>query len=322
VNRIAGTGMCVPDVVVGSHEVEGRLGLGAGTIAQFLGVRERRIAPRELAVSDLAVAAGRDALRNARLDAADIGLAILATSTPDHPVPATAPQVAHRLAVTGPAFDLMNTCSGWIYALATADAHLKAGTAEHALVIGANVLSRRLDAADWSTSGLFGDGAGAVVLSAGAGRGRLMSTALDADGANWHRIQVPAGGSRIPITPEAVEARQHLLRIAKEPGMLQESVRLQSRVARKALAAAGIAAQDVEWYLPHQSNARLILEGARDLGIPADRVLGNLDRYGNTSAASIPMLLHENAARLREGDRLLMAVVAGGMSAGAAVVAW
>ena len=323
--RIAGTGMFLPETVLTSAVLDRRLKLQAGTIEGFLGVRERRVTPLHQAVSDLAVPAAEAAIASSGLERAAIGLTILATSTPDHPVPATAPQVAHRLGLRGPAFDLMNTCSGWLYALATADAHLRAGTAQSALVIGANVLSRRLDwSGDWSTAGLFGDGAGAVVLTAGDGPGRLLATALDADGTHWARIQVPAGGSRIPLTVEAVAQGQHMLRVARAPGMLRESADMLCATAHRAMAKAGLRAEDVDWFLPHQAGARLVESAAAQLGIPPDHTLRNLQRYGNTSAASIPMLLHEAATdgTLQRGDALLLGSVAAGMTSAAAVVRW
>lgn len=339
-SRIVGTGMFLPETVLPSAVLERRLKLEAGTLEGFLGVRERRVTPLHQAVSDLAVPAAAQAIAASGLPKSAIGLTILATSTPDHPVPATAPQVAHRLGLAGAAFDLMNTCSGWLYALSTADAHIRAGTTQAALVIGANVLSRRLDwNGDWSTAGLFGDGAGAIVLTAApesaensekghaekaSQAGRLLSTALAADGAGWERIQVPAGGSRIPLTAEAVAQGQHLLRIERPPGMLRESVSMLAATARTAMARADLATEEVDWFLPHQASTRLVEAAARELGIPPEHTLRNLQRYGNTSAASIPILLHEAATdgTLRSGDNLLMAAVAGGMTSGAAVVRW
>lgn len=323
--RIVATGMHVPETVLSSALLERRLRLQAGTIASTLGVAERRVTPLDQAVSDLAASAAQPAIAAAGPEASRIGLTILATSTPDHPVPATAPRLAHRLGLQGPAFDLMNTCSGWLYALATADAHLAAGTAEAALVVGANVLSRRLDwDGDWSTAGLFGDGAGAVVLAAGPGRGEILSTALGADGSGAQRILVPAGGSRIPLTADIVAQGQHLLRMERVPGMLRESVGMLATTARQALDRAGMDARDVDWFLPHQASLRLVDSAAHELGIPQEHTLRNLERYGNTSAASIPILLHEAATdgTLQAGDTILMAAVAAGMTSAAAVVRW
>jgi 3-oxoacyl-[acyl-carrier-protein] synthase III len=316
---ILATGSALPDEVLGSAELERRMGLAAGTVEGFLGVRERRIAAAAEAVSDLAVRAALPALEGQP----EPELLLLATSTPDHPVPATAPLVAHRLGLRCGAFDVMNACSGWLSALALADAHVRSGGG-HVLVVGANVLSRRLDwQGDWSVAGLFGDGAGAALVGPAA-QGGILATALVSDGSRHAQMQVPAGGSRQPVTVEALRSGRHLLRIERVPGSLDASVAMLVDAARAALARSGLGPGEVDLFVPHQANARLVSAAAQRLGIPPERTLRNLERVGNTSAASIPILLDEAArsGRLRRGERVLLASVSAGMSAAAAVVAW
>lgn len=324
--HVVGTGAALPEHVLPSRVLDRRYGLADGTVAFTLGVQERRVAAASEAASDLALGACQDALAAAGAGRDDVRLLLLATSTPDHITPATAPLVAHRLGLTCAASDVTNTCSGFVYALALADRYLR-GEEEGAvaLVAGANVLSRRVDwKGDWRTAALFGDGAGAVALRAGSGAGGVLATALVSDGSGYHKIQVPAGGSRTPLTPEAFSARQHLLQIPPGAARLQDSLELLLRACHEALDKAGLEPTDVDRFVPHQASARLMDASADRLGIPSERVARTLARTGNTSSASIPIALHEDAAagRLAPGDKVLLGVVAGGMTAGAAVVEW
>lgn len=326
--QIAGTGSAVPATVLPSARIEESLGLEPGWIAARTGVRERRVAGPEEATSDLAVAAGAMALQRAGIDPGAVRLLLLATSTPDHPLPATAPQVAHRLGLRAAAFDLAAACSGFLYGLELADRWLRAdGAADPgaALVIGANVLSRRVNWRDRNTAALFGDGAGAVVLRLGeAAETGLLTTWLTADGSRWQRVYIPAGGSRQPLTAEALAEGLHLMQMERGPDLFREAVRMLADAARAALKQCELRTADVDHFIPHQANARLIAEAARLLGIAPERTVVNVDRYGNTSAASIPLVLHEAAltARLRPGDLVLLAAVGSGMTAGAAVLRW
>ncbi|HEY8347652.1 MAG TPA: beta-ketoacyl-ACP synthase III [Symbiobacteriaceae bacterium] len=321
--RIVGTGLAAPKEVRTSCEVAARLGVDEDWILERTGIRERRLAGEDEATSDLAVAAGAGALAAAGLGPDRIDLLILATSTPDHLLPPTAPMVAHRLGLRVPAFDLAAACSGFLYGLALADRWLRAG-GQGVLLIGANVLSRRVNWEDRNTAILFGDGAGAVALVADQGPAGVLATHLDANGALWDKILVPAGGSRQPITPECLAARQHLMQMPRGKDLFRHAVTHMAAAARTALAAADLSPAEVDWFIPHQAGIRLMGQVGRELGIPPERTVVNVDRYGNTSAASIPMALHEAVAdgRIQRGHRLLLAAVGGGLTAGAAVIQW
>jgi 3-oxoacyl-[acyl-carrier-protein] synthase-3 len=326
--RIVGTGLYAPATVLTSAALEAQLGLEAGWIERRTGIRERRIAAPEEAVSDLAVAAGQQALASARIAAADVALVILATSTPDHPLPPTAPAVASRLGLTAPAFDLAAACSGFVYGLALAS-HWVVGPAARAgsaaLVIGANVLSRRVHWQDRGTAPLFGDGAGAVVVRAARGEpGGVLGLELSSEGNAWRDVHVPAGGSRTPITHAALERNEHFMVMPDGGQLFRRAVRALVHSAEQALHAACVAAGDIDWFVPHQAGSRLISSAADGLGIPMSRVVSNVVRYGNTSAASIPMALHEAVAagQVRGGDLVLLGAVGSGLTAGAMVIRW
>ncbi|HEU4648130.1 MAG TPA: beta-ketoacyl-ACP synthase III [Gemmatimonadales bacterium] len=326
--RIAGTGLYVPDAVLTSAALEERLGLEPGWIARRTGIEERRIAAPDEAVSDLAVAAGRDALRTAGVSPADVVLVVLATSTPDHVLPPTAPAVAARLGLTAPAFDLAAACSGFLYGLVLAG-HWLGGPAAHAggaaLVIGANILSRRVNWRDRKTAPLFGDGAGAVVLRVAPGeRGGILGLHLSSDGTAWRDVFVSAGGSRAPMTVDALERGEQFMTMPDGGQLFRRAVRALVHSGKEALRMACLDARNLDWFVPHQAGSRLIRAGADGLGIPVERVISNVARYGNTSAASIPMALHEAVmtGRVRSGDLVLLGAVGGGLTAGAAVLRW
>ncbi len=326
--RVAGTGLYVPATVLTSATLETRLGLEAGWIERRTGIRERRIAAPEEAVSDLAVAAGREALVASRVAPGDVALLVLATSTPDHPLPPTAPAVASRLGLTAPAFDLAAACSGFLYGLALGSQWL-AGPAVRSggavLVIGANVLSRRVNWQDPSTALLFGDGAGAVVLRAAPGEaGGILGLHLSSDGSAWRDVYIPAGGSRAPITREALERNDHLMVMPDGGQLFRRAVRALVHAGEQALRGACLGAADVDWFVPHQAGSRLIQSAAEGLGIPGERAVSNVARYGNTSAASIPMALHEAVAAdtVRAGQVVLLGAAGSGLTSGAAVLRW
>lgn len=338
---VAATGMHVPRTVLTSAELEARLGLGRGWIRARSGVLERRLAAPDEATSDLAVPAARRALAAAGLPPDDLDLLVLCTSTPDHVMPPSAPLVLSRLGARRAAgFDLAAACSGFVYGLAVADAMIRAGRARHALVVGANVMSRRVDWDDRDTAILFGDGAGAVLLSApDAPRGPdagdpsprgsapaprgLLSVRLAADGDGADLFLVPGGGSREPLTPEGLAARRDRMVMRGTP-LARRAVRAMAALLAQACADAGIPPASLDWLVPHQANLRLIQALARAAGFPLDRVVVNVDRYGNTSAASIPIALHEAAAdgRLRPGQTVGLAAFGGGLTAAAALLRW
>jgi 3-oxoacyl-[acyl-carrier-protein] synthase-3 len=289
-------------------------------IAQRTGIRERRIAAEGETTSDLALAAARRALDSAGLDADGIDLIVLATTTPNRTFPATAVRVQKELGLQrGAAFDVQAVCSGFIYALATADNFLRVGQAKRALVIGAEIFSRLLDWTDRGTCVLFGDGAGAVVLEArseaeAGGRG-IISTHLHSDGRLEDILYVDGGPSS---TGTVGKCRMN----GKE--VFRHAVQCLSDVVEEALAANNLTARDIDWLVPHQANQRIIDNLTRRLDLPSERVVSTIARHGNTSAASIPMALAEASAdgRIKQGDLVLTEAIGGGLTWGAAVMRW
>ena len=313
-SRIAGTGSFLPPRVVTNDEFAARLDTSDAWIRERTGIAARHIADSSVAASDLALEASKAALAAAGMRAEDIGLIIVATSTPDFVFPSTACLLQKKLGVRGcPAFDVQAVCSGFVYALATADSFIRGGQAKSALVVGAEVFSRILDWSDRGTCVLFGDGAGAVVLVADEKPG-IHATALHADGGYSDILCVPGNvsGGAITGTPYLQMAGNQVFKFA---------VKVLDEVARETVAAAGMELQDVDWLIPHQANVRILDATARKLGIPAQKVAVTVGHHGNTSAASIPLALDEyvRAGHIRTGHRVLMAGVGGGFTWGAAL---
>jgi len=317
VPRIVGWGHATPPRIETSDEVERRLGLPTGWVEQRFGVRSRRLASAEQTTSDLAVEAGQQALVMAPQHS-NHGLLMLATSTPDHPLPPTAPLVAHRLGLQGwGAIDLAGACSGFLYALALARSF-----PGPVLVIAANVLSRRVNPMDAGTSALFADGAGAVLLEPGFDS--IRSVYLGSDGSRYDAIQVPAGGSRQPITAELLEEGQHFMRMKRGPEVFRAAVHAMSGSGERAMEMAGITVEDIDWWIPHQANARLIAEAGKRLGILPERTVSILPEWGNSSAASIPTALSiaANDGRLQRGQTVLLTAAGAGMVQAGIVLKW
>jgi len=316
--RITGFGGALPARVVTNAELATRLDTSDAWIVERTGIRERRIAAQGEAASDLAAAAARAALADAKLDGAEVDGIILATSTPDRTYPATAVSVQAKLGlVRGFAFDIAAVCTGFIYALAVADAMIRAGSARTLLVIGAEVNSRILDWSDRGTAVLFGDGAGAVVLRAGSGEGNdapgVLSTHLHADGRHEAILHVDGG-------PGTTGTVGHVRMQGRE--VFRHAVAKLASVVDEALAANGLGQEDIDWLVPHQANLRIIDAMGRKLGLPPERVVVTVDRHANTSAASIPLALAEAHAdgRLRPGQLVLLEAIGGGLTWGAALV--
>jgi 3-oxoacyl-[acyl-carrier-protein] synthase-3 len=321
---IAGVGGWLPPNVVTNRDLTDRLDVSDQWITSRTGITRRHVVPPGMATSDLAVEAGLRALKAAETPEADA--VVLATTTPDRPCPATAPEVAARLGLAGvAAFDVSAVCTGFLYALATGQGLIAAGTADRVLVIAADAFTTIVDPADRTTAVIFGDGAGAVVLRAGVvdEPGAVGRVFLGSDGEHGDLIQVPAGGSRqrssgVPAAPgdEFFQMRgRHTFRHAIE--------RMTS-VSRRAVATAGWEPGDVDRLVAHQANARILAMVADALGIPDDRQLANIERVGNTGAASIPLLLAEAAAdgRLAAGHRTLLTAFGGGLAWGATTLTW
>lgn len=321
---IAGMGVAIPDRVMTNADLERLVDTSDEWIVTRTGIRERRIASEDVAASDLAYAAAREALDRAGVAAADVDLIIVATTTPDMPFPATACLVQHKLgAVRAGAFDLEAACSGFLYALAVGSQFIRAGTYETVLVIGAEVLSRIINWQDRSTCVLMGDGAAAAVLRPAPDGAGILSTFLGADGGGGDLLKMAAGGSRLPASPETVARGLHYLYMNGRE-VYKFAVNIMGDAAERALALAGLTAADVDWFVPHQANLRIIEAAARRFDLPMDKVVVNLDRYGNTSAASVPIALHEAVqdGRIRSGDVVLAVAFGAGLTWGAAVMRW
>jgi len=313
--RIVGTGSYLPERIVTNDEFAARLDTTDQWIRERTGIVQRHIADDSQASSDLALEASRRALQAAGIAAGEIDLIIVATSTPDYVFPSTACLLQAKLGVRNcPAFDVQAVCSGFVYALATADCFIRAGSYKRALVVGAEVFSRILDWNDRGTCVLFGDGAGAAVLVAGNAPG-VHATVLHADGSHAGILSVPGNicGGRILGSPYLQMAGNQVFRFAVK--VLEES-------ARETVAAAGMQLADLDWLIPHQANVRILEATTKKLGLPSERLVVTVDRHGNTSAASVPLALDEwvRAGRIRAGHRVLMQGVGGGFTWGAALV--
>ncbi|HMN94295.1 MAG TPA: beta-ketoacyl-ACP synthase III [Hydrogenophaga sp.] len=318
--RITGTGSCLPPRRLTNADMAALLAArGIETsddwIIERTGIRARHFVDEGVYASDLAVEAGRHALAAAGITAADIDLIIVATSTPDMVFPSTATIVQHKLGVAGcPAFDVQAVCSGFIYALTVADAMIRAGGVQRALVIGAEVFSRLLDFNDRTTCVLFGDGAGAVVLEAGAEPG-ILATDIHADGKHTGILCVPGhvSGGEVLGSPLLRMDGQAVFKLAV--GVLEQT-------ARTSLEKAGRTAEDIDWLIPHQANIRIMQGTARKLRLDMDKVIVTVDEHGNTSAASIPLALDQGvrSGRIRPGHTLLLEGVGGGFTWGSVLL--
>ncbi len=292
-----------------------------GEIEQRVGIRARRFAADGEALTDIALQAGEMAIANAGIDRSKIALTLLATSTPDHLLPPSAPLLAHKLGlVHSGGIDLAGACSGFLYALALADGFVRTHQVA-VLVVAANILSRRIDWSDRASAVLFADAAGAVVLRPTARPGTgVLGVRLACDGSAYDLIRIQAGGSRRPFA-EDVRREDTLMRIADGKAVFTKAIAMMTDSARDALRAAAIAGGQVAHFVPHQANARIIDAVARKLAIPADRTLTSLGDYGNSSAATIPLTLslHAGQRAYQPGDRILMTAAGAGLTGGALV---
>jgi 3-oxoacyl-[acyl-carrier-protein] synthase-3 len=321
---IRGTGSSLPEKVLTNADLERLVDTSDEWITSRTGIRERRIAGEGESMTTFAIRAGESALNAAGLAAADVDLLICSTVTPDLPIPASSCLIQDRLGTrNAAAFDLAAGCSGFIYGLAVADALIASGTGRNVLLIGAEVLSKYVDWTDRGTCVLFGDGAGAVVLSPGEGPGGVLATSMHADGAMADYIYVPAGGTREPASPRTVAERRHFIKM-KGNETFKMAVRSMEETSREVLARAGLAPADVDLFIAHQANRRIIDAVGGRLGLEPDQVYINIDRVGNTSAASIPIALDEAVRSdcVHEGDRLLFAAFGTGLTWGAALCQW
>ena len=321
---ISGVALCVPPRVLTNLELERMVDTSDEWIRTRTGIVERRVADPEVATSDLALGAARQALERAGVSAADLDLIIVATVTPDMPFPATACVVQDRLgARRAGAFDLEAGCSGFVYGVSLASQAICTGACANALVVGAEILTRVVDWTDRSTCVIAGDGAGAAVLQpTSPGRG-VLSFALHADGSGGDFLKMPAGGSRIPTTAETVKQGLHYAYMDGQE-IFRFAVRVVEEVALECLDKAGLTLADVDLIIPHQANIRIIEACAKRMGVPEDKWVSNVDRYGNTSAASIPIALAESveSGRLCEGQLVLLVGFGAGLTYAAAAIRW
>lgn len=323
---ILGTGSYTPTRILTNEDLSKQVDTTDEWILTRTGMRQRRIAAEGENTSDLAAHSARAALTDAGLGANDIDLLILATITPDLPMPASATIVQHKLGLrpTAACFDLNAACSGFVYSLDTASAMLSTGRYRHALVIGAEKLSAFVDWTDRTTCVLFGDAAGAVVLGPTRGDGaRIISTKLYSEGGQYDLLSIPAGGSARPASAATIEGRQHFIRM-KGREIFKVAVREMKDAVEEILEQHALSPDQIACVIPHQANLRIIEALSKSLKIPLERFFINLDRYGNTSGASIPLALDEarRAGRIRHGDTTLLVAFGAGLTYGAALVRW
>jgi 3-oxoacyl-[acyl-carrier-protein] synthase-3 len=322
--RIVGTGSAVPDRVLTNADLEKMVDTSDEWIVTRTGIRERRIAEPGMVATDLGLPAAQRALENAGLGPEDLDAIICATVTPDQVFPAMGCTLQARLgAKRAFAFDVSAACSGFLYSMGVAQALIASEQAETVLVVGAELLSRVTNWTDRTTCILLADGAGAAVFRPGDEKHRILSVRLGADGTYGSLIEMPAGGSRIPASEESVRNHLHTVHM-KGNEVFKLGVRGMAEACIQVLDGEGYTPQDVNLLVPHQANLRIIEAMAKRLEVPMERVFTNIQKYGNTSAASVPLALDEarRAGRLTEGDLVLMVVFGGGLTWGAALVRW
>nr|WIE89796.1 ketoacyl-ACP synthase III [Mesorhizobium sp. WSM4875] len=318
---VRGNGAALPRRIMKNADFEGMVETSDEWIVQRTGIRQRHVAADDETTASLGEAAARAALDSAGLTPADIDLIVLATSTPNNTFPATAVEIQNRLGMHhGFAFDMQAVCSGFVYAVATADLYIRGGLAKRVLVIGSETFSRILDWSDRSTCVLFGDGAGAVVLEAAKGAGNIadrgvLAASLRSDGVHKEKLFVDGG-------PSTTGTVGHLRMEGRE--VFKHAVGMITDVIEATFAEAGITAEDLDWFVPHQANKRIIDASAKKLGIAEEKVVVTVDLHGNTSAASVPLALSVAVAdgRIKRGDLVLLEAMGGGFTWGAVLLRW
>jgi len=321
--QIVGTGSYVPDKIVTNLDLQARYGFDPAWIEQRTGILSRRHVDDNQATSDLCIAAARKAMHDAQVSARDIDLLVVGTFTPDYQCPTTANLVQQALGIDAPAMDIHAACSGFVYALSTAAQFVATGNSKLALVIGGDTNSRIVNPTDIKISPLFGDGAGAVLLAKGDAQQGLTCYQLGSDGGGGPMLDRPAGGSRKPTTHEDLDAGRQFLQMDGR-NVFKWAVRAVTDSVELILQKSGLAARDVDLYVLHQANIRIIDKVAEQLGIPAEKLYNNLQDYGNTSGGSIPIALDEavRSGRLERGDSLLMSGFGGGLTWGTCLFRW
>ncbi len=323
-SRITGTGSYVPSRVVTNDDLAKIVDTSDEWIRKRVGIRERRYAAEGEASSDMAAEAARQALEAARMKPEDLDLIVVGTISADLPLPACAVFVQRKLGCRQiPAFDVAAACAGFIFAMATADAYIRMGAARNVLVIGVEALTKLTNFEDRNTCVLFGDGAGAVILSRvdDSNGGLLLSTSISTDGEQAEIIQIPAGGSKEALTHEGLDARRNKIFMNGQE-VFKVAVRRMTNASQACMQLAGLAPEQIDWVVPHQANLRILNQIAARLGIPYERFVLNIENRGNTSSASVPIALNEAIldGRIRPGHTVLMCALGAGISWGSALV--
>lgn len=325
-SRIAGTGSYAPARELTNAELETMVETTDAWITDRTGIKSRRIAAEGENTSDMAAEAARRALASAEVDPSAVDLIIVATVTGDMPLPSTAVRVQQKIGARNEcaAFDIAAACAGFCYALRLADLHVRSGLAENVLVVGVELLSRVIDWTDRGTCVLFGDGAGAVVVrkSIAPGRG-ILGTHIFADGSGADALKIPAGGSAEPTTTRTIEQKGHFVQM-KGSEIFKVAVRNLVACSQVAVESAGLTPDEIDWVVPHQANARILAAVSNRLGVPLSRFYLNLEKYGNTSSASIPIALDEAVrdGSIRAGQTVLFCALGGGIAWGSTLLRW
>ncbi len=323
-SRITGTGSYAPKKILNNFDLEKMIDTSDEWITERTGIKERRIAESFEAASDLSIEASKKALQNAGVKPKEVDMIIAATISGDMPIPSTASFIQHRIgAKNAAAFDLNAACSGFIYGLAVADSLIRAKSFKKILLVGVEVLSRFTDWKDRSTCILFGDAAGAVIIEPTEKDRGVMSTHIYSDGSLWELICLPGGGSRHPASKETLEKRQHYIKM-KGNETFKVAVRTLEKIVVDTLKANKVKPSELSLLIPHQANLRIIQATAQRLNLSMDRVVVNIDKYGNTSSASIPVALDEavRMGRICDGDYILLEAFGGGLTWGSALIKW
>ncbi len=323
-SKIIGLGSYVPKKILSNYDIEKMVDTSHEWIFDRTGIRERRIASENEATSDLAFYASQVAIKDSGIKPEDLDFIIVATVTPDMLFPSSACLVQQKLGIEGLfAFDISAACSGFIFALSVADQYIRSGMYRTGLVVGADVFSKVVDWTDRNTCVLFGDGAGAVVLQADYGDRGIISTHLRSDGSLWDLLYVPGGGSRTPPSEDMLNSRLQYIKMRGNE-TFKVAVNSLSEVIKEALKCNGLTPDDIKLFIPHQANLRIIQAISKKLDIPIERFKINLDLYGNSSAASVPIALYEAVRdrNVKEGDYILLEAFGAGLTWGAALIKW
>ena len=322
--HVTGWGRYAPAHVLTNADLERMVDTSDEWIRSRTGIRERRVAAAHETTASMAAVAGLRAIRTAGIEPDDIDLILLGTLTPDYWMPSTAALVKEAIGNTkAAAFDVAAACSGFVYAFATAQAYIVAGLAKHVLVIGAELLTRFLDYTDRSTCILFGDGAGAVVLSASEEPGGALGVEMTTEPRGAYMIWLPSGGSKAPSSAETIARGEHYIRMeGKET--YRFATRTLASTALESIRRSGLEPSDIDLFIPHQANIRIIEAVAKGLDLPMDKMFVNLDKYGNTSAASVPLALAEavNEGHVKVGDNVVIVAFGAGFTSGAVTINW